>query len=361
MIEGSAHGLPPRVGQTHNVNVESFQSLITPRRLKQELPLDATVRDTVLAGRDAVAAVLDGRDTRFLVVVGPCSIHDVDAAVEYARRLAELRGQVGDRMLVVMRAYFEKPRTTIGWKGLINDPRLDGSFDMERGLRLARRLLLDITALGVPTGTEMVDPITPQYIDDLVVWAAIGARTIESQTHRQMASGLSMPVGYKNSTEGNLRPALDALESAREPHRFLGIDDDGRTCIVVTRGNRSGHVILRGGRDGPNFDAQNVAEAARRLAAAGLPERIMVDCSHANSGKQHERQRFVWRDVLDQRAAGNRAVVGAMLESNLTAGRQEVGGPDPLRYGVSITDACIGWDETAELLREGYERLGSGV
>ncbi len=358
MADGSAPGVPYQRTPTHNVNVESFQSLITPRRLKDDLPLGDASRATVIDGRAAVTAILEGRDDRFLALVGPCSIHDVGAAEDYARRLARVRHDVGDRILVVMRAYFEKPRTTVGWKGLINDPRLDGSFDMERGLRLARQLLLDITALGVPTGTEMVDPITPQYIDDLVVWAAIGARTIESQTHRQMASGLSMPVGYKNSTEGNLRPALDALQSAHEPHRFLGIDDDGRTCIVVTRGNPAGHIILRGGREAPNYDPPHVADAARRLATAGLPERLMVDCSHANSEKHHERQHIVWKNVIEQRARGNRSLIGAMLESNLEAGRQDVGDDaGALRYGVSITDACIGWEETEELMRWAHGQL----
>src|SRR6185503_10996833 len=270
-------------------------------------------------------AILAGDDPRFVALIGPCSIHDVDAAAEFARRLATLREAVHDRIYVVMRAYFEKPRTSIGWKGLINDPHLDGSFDMEEGLHMARRLLLDVTALGLPAGTEMLDPIVPQYIDDLVSWAAIGARTIESQTHRQMASGLSMPIGYKNNTDGELRPALEAFQAALEPHRFLGIDEDGLTCVVATRGNASGHLILRGGREAPNYAPQRIAEAAEQLTAAGLPARIMVDCSHANSGKRHERQQAVWRSVIEQRKAGNRAVIGAMLESNLEEGRQDLG------------------------------------
>jgi 3-deoxy-7-phosphoheptulonate synthase len=336
-----------------------MRPLVSPRQLKEELPLDARSRDTVVGGREAIQAILSGRDPRFLALVGPCSIHDVRAAEDYALRLAALREALSDRIHVVMRTYFEKPRTTIGWKGLINDPHLDGSFDMEEGLRLARELLRTITGLGLPVGTEMLDPITPQYLDDLVSWASIGARTIESQTHRQMASGLSMPVGYKNSTEGNLQPALDALAAAHQPHRFLGINEDGMTCIVETTGNPWGHVILRGGREAPNYSPQRVAEAVAQMEAAGLPARLMVDCSHSNSGRKHERQSLVWSSVIEQRAAGNSALSGAMLESNLVEGRQELAADQSsLRHGVSITDACIGWDETERLLRQAWERLG---
>ena len=349
----------PELPATHNLNVASFRSLVSPRQLKVEYPITPRSHTTVVESRDTLRAILAGEDSRFVALIGPCSIHDVAAAEEFAQRLAKLRDELSDRIVIVMRAYFEKPRTSVGWKGLINDPHLNGSFDMEAGLHMARRLLLDITDLGLPAGTEMLDPITPQYIDDLVSWAAIGARTIESQTHRQMASGLSMPVGYKNTTEGLLQPALDALEAAGRPHRFLGIDDDGRTCIVSTTGNAMGHVILRGGRETPNYDPHRVAEATAQLTAAGLPARLMVDCSHANSGKRHERQQVVWASVIEQRAAGNRALIGAMLESHLFEGRQELTSPpSALRYGVSITDACIGWDETEQLLREGYARLG---
>jgi len=341
-----------------NLNVAGFRSLVAPRELKRELPLTPRAEAAVAAGRALVRAIVDGADPRFLAIVGPCSIHDPDAAREYAGRLAALGRELGDRLAIVMRTYFEKPRTSIGWKGLINDPHLDGSFDMEQGLRLARRLLRDVAELGLPTATEMLDPITPQYIDDLVSWAAIGARTIESQTHRQMASGLSMPVGYKNSTEGQLEPAIDAFRAAHQPHRFLGIDEDGRTSIVTTRGNPVGHVILRGGRERQNYDPANVAEAAAQLRAAGLPPRLVVDCSHANSGKRHERQQEVWSSVVAQRAGGDGALMGAMLESNLEPGRQDLGDdPAALRRGVSITDACIGWDETERLLRDAWERL----
>jgi 3-deoxy-7-phosphoheptulonate synthase len=348
----------PQAG-THNLNVASFRSLITPRELKAELPLTARSQATVTSGRSTVRAILDGHDSRFLAIVGPCSIHDVEAAREYAERLATLAADLAARIVIVMRTYFEKPRTSVGWKGLINDPHLDDSFDMEQGLRLARRLLLDINELGLPAATEMLDPITPQYIDDLVSWASIGARTIESQTHRQMASGLSMPVGYKNTTEGRIEPALDAFRAALAPHRFLGIDDDGRTSIVTTSGNPAGHLLLRGGRERPNYDRQLIAEAAAQLEAAGLPPRLLVDCSHANSGKRHERQQVVWSSVIEQRAEGNTALIGAMLESNLEEGRQDLTADrSELRRGVSITDACIGWDETERLLREAWERLG---
>ena len=344
---------------THNLNVASFRSLITPRELKAELPLTARSQATVTSGRSIVRAILDGRDSRFLAIVGPCSIHDVGAAREYAGRLGTLASDLADRVVIVMRTYFEKPRTSVGWKGLINDPHLDDSFDMEQGLRLARRLLLDINELGLPAATEMLDPITPQYIDDLVSWAAIGARTIESQTHRQMASGLSMPVGYKNTTEGRIEPAIDAFRAALAPHRFLGIDEDGRTSIVTTSGNAAGHLLLRGGRERPNYDRQLIAEAAAQLEAAGLPPRLLVDCSHANSGKRHEGQQVVWSSVIEQRAQGSASLIGAMLESNLEEGRQDLTADlSRLRRGVSITDACIGWDETERLLREAWERLG---
>ena len=327
--------------------------LPTPAEFETELPIPADVLETVVRGRREIEEILSGRDDRMLFVAGPCSIHDERSAMEYAQRLASLAREIEDRVLVVMRVYFEKPRTTVGWKGLIYDPDLDGSFNIDAGLRRARQLLIDIGALGLPTGTEFLDPIAPQYLADLISWVAVGARTTESQTHRQMASGLSMPVGFKNSTDGNIEVAVNALLSAREPHAFLGIDREGRTCTVQTSGNPYGHIVLRGGSDGTNFDAESVCETHEQLEAAGLTPTVLVDCSHANSGKDHRRQSIAFRDVIAQRAAGNRGVIGLMLESHLNEGNQSLGDdPSALRYGVSITDACIGWDETVELLRE---------
>jgi len=343
----------PNIDQsrTRDLHVESLTPLVSPDDLRAELPITETAQRTILESREVIPAILEGRDGRLLVVVGPCSIHDTDAALEYAHRLKPLRDALSGTLYIVMRTYFEKPRTTVGWKGLINDPHLDGSFDMETGLRRARKLLIDVAGMGLPTATEILDPITPQYIDDVLDWAAIGARTTESQTHRQMASGLSMPVGYKNSTTGSLEIAINAMRSAHQPHAFLGIDGEGRTCIVRTRGNPWGHVILRGGADKPNYDPDNVAAAVATLEAAGLRPGLMVDCSHANSGKKHERQEVVWRSVVDQKAAGNHNLMGVMLESNLEEGSQKLGDdPTKLRYGVSITDACIGWEKTEELL-----------
>ncbi|HAR65156.1 MAG TPA: 3-deoxy-7-phosphoheptulonate synthase [Lentisphaeria bacterium] len=340
---------------THDLNILGTDALISPRELSETMPISPEAAECVLAARADVRSILRGEDSRLLVVVGPCSIHDSDAALEYAQRLAIVASEVSDTMLVTMRVYFEKPRTTVGWKGLINDPHLDDSFDMNGGLRLARELLLQIVALGLPAATEMLDPITPQYISDLVALAAIGARTTESPTHRQMASGLSMPVGYKNSTGGDLKTATDAMLAARAPHSFLGIDYDGRTCIVNTRGNDDGFLILRGGTDGPNYDAASVANADKALAGTGLSPHMMVDCSHANSDKDHRRQRLVWDNVLAQKLGGTRSVVGMMVESNLQAGNQKVS--ETMQYGVSITDACINWPETEDLLRESHATL----
>ena len=367
----------PEPAQTHNLNVASLTRLIGPAELAEQVPITDKAKQTVVAAREEVKAVLNGEDPRLLVVVGPCSIHDVDAAYEYAERLAELREQLKDRLCIVMRVYFEKPRTTLGWKGLINDPDLDGSFNMDRGIRLAREVLMKVNELGLAAGTEFLEPITPQYIADLVSWAAIGARTTESQTHRQMASGLSMPVGYKNGTDGSLQVAIDAMLSAQSGHHFLGIDDHGSTCVVSTKGNPWGHAILRGGGGTPNYSAENVADAARRLGDAGLNPGVMIDCSHANSEKQHERQEVVFNSLIDQRIARAKGaavagadatrpfITGTMIESNLNAGNQKLPSVQPgeevrsqLKHGVSITDACIGWEKTEELLRAGYERLG---
>ena len=335
-----------------NVHVRDTVRLVAPAALKEELPASTTATRTIASGRAAVEAILTGRDQRMLAIVGPCSIHDPEAALEYARRLARVRADVGDRFEVVMRVYFEKPRTTIGWKGLINDPHLDGSYAIETGLRIARRLLLEIAELGLPAATEFLDPIVPQYLADLVSWAAVGARTTESQTHREMASGLSMPVGFKNGTDGSLEVALDAMQAARSPHSFLGIDESGITSIVRTSGNPLGHLVLRGGRARSNFDPDSIAQALQALAARRLPPVVLVDSSHANSGKVPARQEDVWRSVVEQRSAGNAGLIGLMLESHLEEGSQ----PFPqerakLRYGVSITDACLGWPDTERLLR----------
>ncbi len=343
---------------TQDINVLDFIPLKSPHAVIHDLPMTPAVNRTVVESRETVRRILSGLDGRMLIVVGPCSIHDPKAAMEYAGRLRELATELQGRIYVIMRVYFEKPRTTVGWKGLINDPRMDDSFDMDQGLHLARRVLLDITSLGLPAGAEMLEPITPQYIADLVTWSSIGARTIESQTHRQMASGLSMPVGYKNGTEGSLQNALDAMKSARSPHHFVGIDDQGRTAIVRTRGNPWSHLILRGGRNGPNYQPEKVAEAAAALRKAGLPCCIMVDCSHANSEKKYQNQARVLRNVIEQRLAGNSALMGLLIESHLFPGNQPCQSDrSKLAYGVSVTDECMGWDETAELLRWAADQL----
>jgi 3-deoxy-7-phosphoheptulonate synthase len=344
--------------RTQDLRVKEAVRLLTPRALKAELPMTEVSNQTVVASRERINHILQQKDPRLLVVVGPCSIHDMKGALDYGTKLNALRQQVAEQMEVVMRVYFEKPRSTIGWKGLINDPHLDGTYDLETGLKNARRLLLDLTAMGLPAASEFLDPIIVQYIDDLVSWAAIGARTIESQTHREMASGLSMPVGFKNGTDGSLQLAVDAMHSARTPHSFLGIDQDGVTSIIRTTGNPVGHIVLRGGRSRPNYDAASIRETETKLTQAGLPAVLMVDCSHANSGKQPARQEEVWRSVIEQRAAGTRSVIGAMVESNLHEGNQPFPkNPADLRYGVSITDACISWDTTERLLRWGCETL----
>jgi len=339
------------VAPVENLRVRGVTRLITPAQIKEQLPAEAVHTETVLRGREQARAILRGDDDRLLVVVGPCSIHDPLAAVDFARRLAALSKEVADRYLIVMRVYFEKPRTTVGWKGLINDPFLDDSCDMAHGIALARQILLDITALGLPAATEFLDPIIPQYIADLISWAAIGARTTESQTHRELASGLSMPVGFKNGTDGSVQVAIDAMKSSRSSHSFLGIDQDGATSIVKTTGNPDGHTVLRGGRDGTNYEARHVAAACEALRKSGLPPVVMVDCSHANSGKDPQRQPMVWKSILEQRASGRREIIGAMLESNIFLGAQPLKHPEELQYGLSITDACMSWEMTEQLLR----------
>ena len=346
--------------RTFDINVLKTVPLVTPSELKEALPMTEPANRTVVEGRDAIRDILQGTDSRLMAVVGPCSIHNEKAALEYAGRLAKLSRQVKDRLHVIMRVYFEKPRTTIGWKGLINDPRLDGSFDINDGLRKARELLVNINEMGLPAGTEMLDPITPQYIADLIAWGSIGARTTESQTHRQMASGLSMPIGYKNGTDGALDTALNAMKAARSPHSFLGIDVKGHTCIIQTKGNPLGHLILRGGSSGPNYYADQVERASEMLERAGLSPRLLVDCSHDNSGKDYRKQQRVWKDVLRQRGDGNTNIIGLMLESDLREGSQTLtGDPSQLEYGVSITDPCIGWEETEALLLYAFEALSA--
>jgi 3-deoxy-7-phosphoheptulonate synthase len=343
---------------TSNLRIRSLEPLVPPARLMALLPLDEAATATIVAGRRAVERVLAGEDPRLLAVVGPCSIHDLDVAHDYAGRLKRLADRVADRLLVVMRVYFEKPRTTVGWKGLINDPHIDDSFDVATGLRMARGLLIEVAQMGLASATEFLEPITPQYIADTIVLGAIGARTTESPTHRQMASGLSMPVGFKNSTDGSLQAAVDAMQSARAAHSFLGIDNEGGTAVVSTTGNPWGVLMLRGGRSGSNYSAEVMEEARTKLEKAGLPARIIVDCSHANSGKDPRRQSVVWRDVLEQRLAGDRSIVGLMLESNIQPGSQPVSRDrSQLQYGVSITDACIGWEETEALLLEAHAKL----
>jgi 3-deoxy-7-phosphoheptulonate synthase len=344
-----------------NTNILAEKTLISPDELRARYPRSEKASQTIEAGRASVEAILDGDDKRLLAVVGPCSIHDVDTARDYAQRLMALRTRVADRIELVMRVYFEKPRTTTGWKGLINDPHLDDSFDIETGLSRARELLAWLADLGLPCGTEALDPISPQYLSDLFTWSAIGARTTESQTHREMSSGLSTAVGFKNGTDGSLEVAINAMQSAAKPHSFLGIDSRGQATVLKTRGNAYGHIILRGGNQGPNYDSVNVSLAEEAMEAAGLPKRIMIDCSHANASKDHKRQPKVAHNVAEQLAAGNDSIIGIMLESHIHAGNQSLKDPRDLQYGVSITDACIDWETTEKLLLELYGVLGPRV
>jgi 3-deoxy-7-phosphoheptulonate synthase len=343
---------------TQNLHVKEVVRLLTPNELKARLPMTQASNRTVVESRQRVMDILDQKDPRLLVIVGPCSIHDVDGAMQYGAKLNALRKDVSDQFEIVMRVYFEKPRTTIGWKGLINDPRLDGSYDIDAGLKKARQLLLALTESGLPAATEFLDPIIPQYTADLIAWAAIGARTTESQTHREMASGLSMPVGFKNATDGSLQIAIDAMQSARTQHNFLGIDQDGYTSVIRTSGNPAGHIVLRGGRSRSNYDAESIREAEAKLKQAGLPTVVMVDCSHANSAKQHARQEEVWQSLIQQRAGGTTALMGVMVESYLLEGNQPFPRPvNELVPGVSITDACLGWDTTEKMIRSGADVL----
>ena len=344
--------------ELENINVEGLQVLMTPERLKGQCPASKAAQASVGRARRAINAVLNRDDPRLLVVVGPCSIHDAQAAKDYGERLAALSHEVEDALLLVMRAYFEKPRTTVGWKGLINDPYLDDSFRVADGLQIARRLLLELAELGLPLSTEALDPITPQYLQDLISWSAIGARTSESQTHREMASGLSSAVGFKNSTDGSLDAAINALGSVAEPHRFLGINPAGQVAVIGTRGNPNAHMVLRGGTNGTNYDRASISACEAAMRRAGLRPTIMVDCSHANSGKDPAAQPAVAREVLSQVGEGNGSIVGIMLESHIHSGSQRIpDNLDELRYGVSVTDGCIDWPTTEALLREAADTL----
>ncbi|HOV38376.1 MAG TPA: 3-deoxy-7-phosphoheptulonate synthase [Spirochaetales bacterium] len=343
---------------TNDLRIISSAPLVPPRQLKEEFPMTEKANETVVEGRETIGKIIEGKDPRILAIVGPCSIHDPIAALDYAQRLAALRNKVLDKVYIVMRVYFEKPRTALGWRGMIFDPNLDGSADIPKGLRVARKLLLAITELGLPAGSEMLDPIVPQYITDLLSWASIGARTTESQIHREMASGLSMPVGFKNGTDGTLDSAINAMTSSLCPHCFIGIDQEGMTSILRTKGNEQIHLILRGGRLGPNYYEENVEKAEELLKKAGLPRAVVVDCSHMNSGRQHARQARVFQAFLDQKIRGRDSLIGFMLESNLFEGNQEIPKDlSTLKYGVSVTDACIGWEETERLLLEAYQAV----
>ncbi len=340
-----------------NVNVAALEVLPTPEEIKQRLPLSETAADTVFQARETVKRILDRQDHRLFVVVGPCSIHDVEAARDYALRLKALADEVQDTLFIIMRVYFEKPRTTVGWKGLINDPLMDDTFHVDEGLQIARRLLLDLAEMGLPAGTEALDPIVPQYISDLIAWTAIGARTTESQTHREIASGLSMPVGFKNGTNGSLEVAINALQSAARPHSFLGINPEGQSAVIRTLGNRYGHAVLRGG-DRPNYDSVSIALCEKALRDKKLPVNLVIDCSHANSFKDPAMQPLVLRDCTHQIIEGNRSIVGLMIESNIGWGSQSLTADhSQLQYGVSITDACVDWETTEKMLRETHAKL----
>ena len=341
-----------------NLNVASQEILVTPDQLKRTVPMSKLARQTVAKGRKAICSILDRTDDRMFVVVGPCSIHDVDAALDYANRLKILADKVSDTIFIVMRVYFEKPRTTVGWKGLINDPHLNDTFDIQKGLHIGRKLLLDISELGLATSTEALDPISPQYMQDAIAWSAIGARTTESQTHREMASGLSSSVGFKNGTDGGLTVAINALQSVSNTHSFLGINNEGQVAIIRTKGNPHGHLVLRGGSSGPNYDSVHIKLAEVELDKAGLSSNIMVDCSHANSNKSPELQPLVIENVTNQIVEGNKSIIGLMIESNIAKGNQSIPeNLDELAYGVSVTDACIDWETTEKSLLAMHTRL----
>lgn len=345
----------------NDIHIQSERVMMTPAELKAQFPVSEAVLDSVIESRKVIADIIHHQDPRLLVICGPCSIHDEKAALEYAERLLELHKQYQDSLYIVMRVYFEKPRTTVGWKGYINDPHMDGSFDVETGLKRARSLLIKIAEMGLPMATEALDPISPQYLAELFSWSAIGARTTESQTHREMASGLSMPVGFKNGTDGSLTTSINALQAAASSHSFLGINTEGQVSVIKTAGNPDGHVILRGGAKGPNFAAEAVAECETMLEKAGIQPSLMIDCSHGNSNKDYSRQPIVADDILAQIENGNRSIIGVMLESHLNEGNQPGGKPEDLAYGVSITDACINWNTTADLLAKSNEAMTQAI
>ena len=341
-----------------NVNITNMQPLLSPRALKHEEPIAEEMVKYIKQGRKIITDIIHHKDRRLLLIIGPCSIHDDIAAHEYGKRIAEIATEVIDKIVVVMRVYFEKPRTNIGWRGMIFDPHLNGSYEIETGLRMARSLLCHLTAEGVHTATEMLDPIVPQYIDDLICWASIGARTTESQTHRELASGLSVPVGFKNSTDGTIESAINAIVASRKKRKFIGINYDGKTSVVTTKGNINTHLILRGGKNGANYDAQTIVHAIKLLRDNDLPQSILIDCSHGNSQKNHRNQQPVFEAIMRDRCNGRSEIVGAMIESNLYAGQQPIQGySGKLKYGVSITDACIGWNDTVRLIRYAYRLL----
>ena len=344
--------------QTENLNIEAFDAMPTPEEIHARLPLSEKAAQTVVDGRRTLERILDRKDPRLFVVVGPCSIHDAVAGLDYARRLKKLADEVTDTIVLVMRVYFEKPRTSTGWKGFINDPRMDDSFHIEEGLQKAREFLLQVNELGLPAATEALDPIAPQYLGDLIAWTAIGARTSESQTHREMSSGLSTPVGFKNGTDGSVDAAINAIISAASPHSFLGLNNQGRSAVVRTRGNRYGHLVLRGGGDRPNYDTVSVAIAEQALAKAKLAQNVVVDCSHANSYKKPELQPLVMQDVVNQIRLGNRSIVGLMIESFIEAGNQPIPADlSKLKFGCSVTDACVDWPTTEKMILEARDAL----
>ncbi len=338
-----------------NINISDHEVLITPDSLKSDMPVSPVITEQINESREIVRNIISKKDKRLLVVVGPCSIHDPDAAIDYAHRLKKLSLLLDKKLYIVMRSYFEKPRSTVGWKGLINDPYLDDSFKISEGLKIARKLLLEISEIGLPLATEALDPITPQYLQDLISWSAIGARTTESQTHREMASGLSCAIGFKNGTDGSLEVAINAMQSAVAPHRFLGINPSGQVSIIHTRGNPDVHVVLRGGSNGPNYEKEAVLESEQKLQGKGLNPSIMIDCSHANSNKDHKNQSKVLDNISEQILEGNESITGVMIESNIGSGNQSIS--DKLAYGVSITDACVDWDETERMLTKLAEKL----